>query len=101
MNDEFVNKIVALRGDIGKKWLKNIPEIIKKYEQEWNISCLPPFPLSYNYVAPAETDTDEPVVLKISFPNNQEFPLEFEALTFYDGIGSIKILREDTKNGAM
>ncbi|HZE87439.1 MAG TPA: hypothetical protein VE090_04515 [Methylomirabilota bacterium] len=66
MNEEFVKKITALRGDIGKQWVEDIPEIIKNYEQEWNIRCLPPFPLSYNYVAPAKTCDGKHVVLKIS-----------------------------------
>ncbi len=101
MNEEFINKIIALRGDVGKKWLQNIPETIKKYEKEWRIKCLSPFPLSYNYVTPAKTNDDKTVVLKLSFPDNHEFPLEIEALNFYDGIGSIKVLYEDIKNGAM
>lgn len=101
MNEEFIKKIIVLRGNAGKKWLENIPVIIKKYEQEWGITCLSPFPLSYNYVAPAKTQDERHVVLKISFPNNHEFPLELKALNFYDGMGSIKILREDIENGVM
>ncbi|HZE87115.1 MAG TPA: aminoglycoside phosphotransferase family protein [Methylomirabilota bacterium] len=101
MNEEFVKKITALRGDLGKQWVEDIPGIIKKYEQEWDITCLPPFPLSYNYVAPAKTQDEKHVVLKISFPNNKEFPLEMKALEFYNGIGAIKILQEDIKNDVM
>jgi len=48
-------------------------------------------------VAPAETKDGNHVVLKISFPNNNEFPLEMKALEFYDGVGAIKILEEDVK----
>lgn len=101
MNEEFIKKITALRGDTGKKWLKNIPEVIKEYELRWQITCFPPFPLSYNYVAPAKTLKGESVVLKISFPNNHEFPLEYQALKFYNGKGSIKVLNEDIKNDVM
>ncbi len=101
MNEEFKKKIIALRGDIGKKWLQEIPNIINKYEKEWGIMCLSPFSLSYNYVAPAKTHDGKAVVLKLSFPDNHEFPLELEALNFYDGSGSIKVLHEDVKNEAM
>lgn len=101
MNDEFVKKITALCGNAGQEWLQNLPDIIKKYEQAWEITCHSPFPLSYNYVTPAITKDGGQVVLKISFPNNHEFPLEFQALQFYDGTGSIRVLREDIKNGAM
>lgn len=101
MDEQFIRKIIALRGDHGKQWLNNLPEIIKRYEHKWEISCFPPFPLSYNYVAPAKTHTGKNVVLKLSFPENQEFPLEFEALRFYRGHGSINVLQADIENGAM
>lgn len=39
--------------------------------------------------------------MKVSFPDNHEFPLELEALNFYNGIGSIRVLQEDIENGAM
>lgn len=101
MNEEFVEKIVTLRGDIGKKWLADLPGIIKKYEWEWELTVLEPFNLTYNYVAPAETKKGEDVVLKISFPENSEFAPEVDALEFYRGIGSIKILNKDLGNGVI
>ena len=101
MNEEFVKKIIALRGDLGKKWLQDISQIIKHYEQQWKIASLPPFQLTYNYVAPAKTKDGKNVVLKISFPKNHEFPLEVEALSFFNGVGAIKILQEDIKNGVI
>ncbi len=101
VNEEFVKKIISLRGDVGKKWLKNLPEIIKQYEQKWDIVVSPPFNLSYNYVAPAKTSSGESVVLKISFPRNTEFISEIEALRFFNGNAAIKILREDLENGVV
>lgn len=101
MNEEFRSKIIALRGNLGKEWLQNLPDIIKDYEQRWGITCLPPFPLSYNYVAPATTQDGRNVVLKISFPENQAFPFEVEALDFYSGDGAIEVLKEDIKNGVI
>jgi len=97
----LLKKNIALRGDAGKKWLETLPDAIKKYEHQWGITCLSPFPLSYNYVTPAKTKDEKHVVLKVSFPDNQEFPLELKALNFYDGIGSIRVLQEDVENGAM
>ncbi len=67
MNKDFINKITALRGDIGRKWIQDLPEIIKRYEQKWDIECLSPFPLSYNYVTPAKTKDGKQVVLKRQF----------------------------------
>ncbi len=54
MNQDFVEKIIAARGDAGSNWLNSIPQIIEKYSQKWNLEVLPPFKLTYNYVAPAK-----------------------------------------------
>lgn len=97
MNDKYKKKIIALRGELGEKWLKELPEIIKRYESKSGIKVPEPFQLSYNYVAPAETQ----VVLKISFPKNNEFASEIEALKFFDGKASIKVLKEDLDQGAV
>lgn len=101
MNQGFVKQIIALRGDVGKKWLRNLPSIIKKYEEKWGLVVSSPFFLSYNYVAPARTLDGKDAVLKISFPNNKEFPAEIEALKVFNGQGAIKLLREDLENGIM
>ncbi len=101
MNDEFVKRIIGLKGELGKKWIDELPQIVKKHEKEWEITVFEPFTLSYNYVAPARTKQGENVVLKISFPENDEFSLEIAALKFYDGLGSIRIEREDIGNGIL
>lgn len=98
MNEEFIKKIITLRGDQGKKWLESIPQIIKQYEQKWNIQSFSPFQLSYNYVAPAKTSSGQFAVLKISFPDNKEFISEIESLKFYNGEGAIRVLKEDRDN---
>lgn len=101
MDDKFVKKIITLRANLGKKWLRDIPEIVKQYEYQWKLRCFSPFPLSYNYVVPAKRNSKEDVVLKISFPQNHEFELEVKALKFFDGIGAIKVLQEDMKKGVV
>lgn len=101
MNQDFIQRIIALRGEKGCQWLDTIPQLVGLYEETWNIKCVSPFPLSYNYVAPAETSDGKQVVLKISFPDNHEFIPEVEALKFYNGVGSIQILQEDRVNGVI
>lgn len=101
MNEEFVKKIIGMRGDVGKKWLGDLPKFIKHYEEKWDITVFPPFTLSYNYVAPAKTSENEDVVLKISFPKNDIFNVEIEALRFFHGDVAVKILRDDLQNGAV
>lgn len=101
MNDDFIKKIVALCGDKGKKWLAALPETINTYERKWDLKVSSPFPLSYNYVAPAKTSEGKDVVLKISFPDNHEFSAEIEALKFFHGDVAIKILQEDLQRGVV
>ena len=101
MNEEFTKRIIAMRGDIGKKWLNNLPQIINHYKEKWNITVFPPFKLSYNYVAPAKTLDNKQVALKISFPNNHEFEAEAEAIRFFNGNAAINILKEDKENAVI
>ena len=101
MDEEYIKKIIALKGAKGKKWLENLPQIIKSYEEKWELKVLSPLHLSYNYVAPADLLDGKHAILKISFPDNHEFITELEALKFYAAKGSIKIERADIKNGVM
>lgn len=97
MNQKFIKTVTALSGDAGKKWLGDLPSIIKQYEEKWDITVFPPFHLSYNYVAPAKTQNGDDVVLKISFPGNREFVSETESLKFFNGQGAIRLLGESRK----
>ncbi|HEX7042603.1 MAG TPA: aminoglycoside phosphotransferase family protein [Patescibacteria group bacterium] len=101
MDKSYIEKIINLRGNIGKKWLNNLPQLIKNFERKWEIKVKSPFPLSYNYVAPAIMNNGESVVLKISFPNNNEFEAETEALKFYNGIGAIKLIKESKEENVL
>lgn len=101
MNEEFIKKITTLRGDLGRKWLQDLPQIIKEYEQKWDIKAFSPFYLTYNYVAPAQTANGESVVLKISFPANNEFATEIAALKFFNGQAAIQVLQEDLEQGVV
>lgn len=98
ITDEYKKKIESLSGEVGKKWLENLPEQIGYYEKKWNIKTSTPFSLSYNYVCLAVTEDNKNVVLKISFPNNTEFISEIEALKRFPEDVSIEIKNEDLEN---
>lgn len=101
MDDTFVQNIISFRGDTGRKWLDDIPNKIKTYEKKWKITVLPPFTLSYNYVAPAKLEDGTSVVLKIGFPNDKEFLSEITALILFNGEGTEKLLQEDANNAVI
>lgn len=98
MNDVFVKNILTLYGDSGRKWLDSIPQIIKTYEQMWNLQVLPPYILTYNYVAPAKKIDGTKVVIKIGYPGDREFQSEIDALEVFNGEGITKLLEADRKN---
>ncbi len=100
MSNLFVQNALS-HGEEGKAWLDNIPDIIKKYEKKWSIQVLPPFTLSYNYVAPATSTDGTTVVLKIGFPKDKEFQTEISALEVFNGEGIELLLQEDRDNAVM
>ena len=103
MNQDFVKNVLSLRGKVkGQKWLDNIPELLKTYETKWGLKAKGAFEdLSINYVEKAQTKNGEDVVLKIGFPEDQEFSREVSALEIYNGNGAVKILREDLDNSVL
>src|SRR5579864_1089204 len=101
MNESFVRNIIGVRGEAGRTWLDSIPERLKAYERKWSLKVFEPFALSYNYVVPAERADGTPVVLKLGFPGDTEFQSEVAALKLFDGRAAVKLLAEDSRNGAI
>jgi streptomycin 6-kinase len=97
--DNFARTIVEVYEDEGAAWLKELPALIAEFERRWSLIVLPPYPLSYNYVAPAMRADGTPVVLKVRFPNDGMLS-EIAALRLYDGHGMAQLLEADAERGA-
>jgi len=97
--DNFTRTIVELYGDEGTAWLKELPALIAEYERRWSLTMLPPYALSYNYVAPAIRADGTPVVLKARVPGDG-LMTEIAALRLYDGHGMVQLLEADPEGGA-
>lgn len=100
MADEFKQHAFD-KGEVGKHWLEQIPRIIKSSEQKWDIKVLPPFKLTWNYVAPVKRKDGSDAVLKIGYPKDQEFRSEIAALELFHGQGIEQLLEEDPENAAI
>ena len=88
----FQEKIISIWGEIGKQWLQNLPQIIKRLSQHWHLSNLNQIKkLNYNYVALAIQRNNVPVVLKISC-DKQLIQNEYNALRHFNGQGSVRVL---------
>jgi len=84
----------------GAVWLDTLPSLIAECEARWKIKAGPPYALSFNYVAPAQTPEGQSVVLKLGVPN-PELARQIRALELYAGTASVRLLDSDEHRGMM
>lgn len=101
MNETFIKNISTMHGEVGKKWLEDLPSVIAMYEKKWGIQVLAPFTLSYNYVAPAVKPDGTQCVIKIGFPGDIVFLNEIKALGLFNGEGMVKLLEVNEEQSVM
>lgn len=97
--EAFARTMIELHGDAGAAWVAVLPALLDRCAARWGLTILPPYALSYNYVAPAVRADGTPVVLKVGWPG-QELLTELAALRFYDGHGIVRLLDADPAWGA-
>lgn len=98
--NEFVKTIRSVHKENGEQWLNHFNKLIEKCEARWDIQIMPPFPLSYNFVAPAVRRDGKEVVVKLGVPS-EEFNAEVNALQLFNGRGMVKIIDVDLQNGIL
>ncbi len=97
---EFSRRIVGMYGDVGATWLEQLPVVLEECERSWGLVLQSPFPLSYNYVAPATLRDGTDVVLKVGIPS-PELRTEIAALREYTGRGVVQLLDADVDRGLL
>lgn len=100
---ELAFHVTAICGESGKEWLASLPEIARHLQDRWSLKIGEPFAAGeFNFVAPAETDRGEPLVLKISPPyESLEIWNEAEYLRRRDGQGAVRLMREERSSRAI
>jgi streptomycin 6-kinase len=96
--EQFVRRMIELHEEQGVAWLEQLPGLIAEYERRWSLKVLPPYALSYNYVAPAIRHGGMPVVLKVGYPGD-ELMSEIVALRHYAGHGMVQLIEADDQHG--
>lgn len=101
ISEQFAQTQREVHGERGQAWLAHLPALVAQLEAEWHIRVQPPFSkLSYNYAAPAQRASGEPVVLKLGVPN-KELTSEVQALELYNGDGIARLYEHDAERGAL
>ena len=97
----FENRIAATFGPDGRRWLANLPQLLKSCESRWGLLIDAPItPLSYNFIAPAIMGDGQEVILKLGVPN-AELKGEIMALRTYDSRGSVRLIDADPQEGML
>ena len=97
---DFAQRMMEVHGAAGRAWLAGLPGLLAACAADWGLKVGPPFPLSYNYVAPATRADGTEVVLKVGVPCVGLWG-EMAALRVYDGRGSVQLLAADHERGVM
>ncbi|HEY0049502.1 MAG TPA: aminoglycoside phosphotransferase family protein [Pyrinomonadaceae bacterium] len=100
---KFTELISGSFREEGKRWIADLPRILKEIEQNWSVEIKKPFPnLSYHYVAPCVFKGGGEAVIKIGLPGEKQTTFnEIRMLEFLDGKSVCKILRFDEKRFAL
>ena len=97
----FTRNVTGNWGDTGRRWLETLPETIETLTARWDLTVGDPYPLSFNWVAPARRADGTAAVLKLGVPESGHLLSEATALTAFDGAGAVRLLDRDDERGAL
>ena len=93
--------IANIFGEEGKNWIANLPVIISELTSYWELKQVTPVNnMTFNYVAKAMTSANQPVILKISC-DEKSLSYEIQALKYFDGNGSIRLISHHPAHHAL
>ncbi|HEX4046088.1 MAG TPA: aminoglycoside phosphotransferase family protein [Gammaproteobacteria bacterium] len=99
--NKLIENVTNIFGEQGSEWINNLPNTVEALAKHWQLrQILPVDNMTYNYVAKAITSTNKPVVLKISCDKKSSGE-EMQALMYFDGNASVRLLDHNEKYHAM
>jgi streptomycin 6-kinase len=93
----------AGRTEQGRAWLERLPATIAEMSRRWSLEIGSPFvgpEVSASWVAPVRRADGTTAVLKLPFPH-MEGEHELEALRFWNGDPTVRLLDAEEETGAM
>ncbi|QFT88301.1 Aminoglycoside/hydroxyurea antibiotic resistance kinase [Bacillus sp. THAF10] len=100
LSETFKKTIINVHKNKGKLWLEQFEELLRYIEEKWKLAIQPPFELSYNFVAPAQTDSGREVVVKLAVVHD-EFYSEVEALQYFAGRSMVRVVDMEPERGIL
>ena len=101
LRDKVLRNIAA-QGEAGAAWLEALPSLLGRLEVEWRIKVGDLFPNATEaFVSEAVTAGGQPVALKIPIAGLAKADRERSLLQTASGRGYVRLLRHDTRSGAM
>ncbi len=90
---KFKKNIISIYGQCGRKWLEDLPIMVKSLAKKYHLQSLMPVNnLSYNYVLSGFQSTS-PIILKVGL-DVQAMQREAKALKAFSGFGAINVLNQ-------
>ncbi|MFK3983398.1 aminoglycoside phosphotransferase family protein [Micromonospora sp. NPDC050397] len=97
----FRQNVVGNWGDDGRRWLVELPSRVAAIARDWELTVGDPYPLSFNWVAPARRADGSAAVLKLGVPSSGHLADEANALEAYAGQGAVRLLARDDDRGVL
>lgn len=93
--------VARVHGATGDEWLLKLPLIINYWRERWELDLTEPFEnLSYNLLIPGRDRKGAAIVLKLGVPC-PELVTEAAALKLFQGVGAVRLLKEEAGAGAL
>lgn len=101
-SQDFINTVVNLYADEGKRWLASLPTQIEQCSKTWQLTDIVVGKhLSYHYIATAySTLFGMPVIVKLGF-DTHALEQEKTSLQLYQGRGCVRLLAADMSQPAL
>lgn len=93
--------VLGAWGAEGADWLAGLPVLRERVARAWGLRLAEPYPLSFNWVAPAVRADGTRAVLKLGVPGADHLPVEAEALACWGGGGAVRLLAYEPAWGAL
>lgn len=91
----FRNTISSLYGAEGRAWLADLPALVGDYAAAHGLTLGDPYPLSFNFVAPADGADGTGYVVKAAPPGSDTAAREAAVLAAWQGRGAARLHHHD------